>query len=295
MTKELCDMSLEELWELFPIALVPPDDRWPLLFKEAEAQLEGALPEGSINRISHIGSTAIGGIWAKNIVDILVEIPLNGDMEAVAREIERCGYIRMSAEEARISFNKGYTKDGFAERVYHLHLRYEGDNDELYFRDYLNAHPAKAKKYEALKMKLWRKFEHDRDAYTAAKTRFVRRATRAARRQLGDRYAPNNEANGKNSTRKSAMRTTTGTVLSAKRIWCIHINRRPLRPTTRGGALFPYMVTFEFCADGKTYTCKRRSNFLSSSPSPGDRVSVTYSAADPERCRIFICNATIPK
>lgn len=47
------------------------------------------------------------------------------------------GYICMSETSDRISFNKGYTENGFAERVFHLQLRYIGDNDELYFRDCL--------------------------------------------------------------------------------------------------------------------------------------------------------------
>ena len=288
MTKELCDMSLEELWALFPVSLVPPDDRWPLYFKEEKAHLKSVLPEDSVERISHIGSTAIGGIRAKNIVDILVEIPFDCDMEAVARGIERCGFIRMSTAEGRIYFNKGYTVDGFAEKVYHLHLRYEGDNDELYFRDYLNDHPAEAKKYEALKMKLWRRFEHDRDAYTAGKTRFVRRLTRAARRQYGGRYAPCNRGEDKISPREDAVHMTAGTVLTAKRIWCIHINKYPLKSTTGGGAMFPYIIKFQFNANGKTYICKKRSIFLFNSPSAGEEITVTYNAAHPKRCRIHI-------
>ena len=42
--------------------------------------------------------------------------------------------------DTRVSFNKGYTKYGFAERVFHIHIRLSGDNDELYFRDYMNDH-----------------------------------------------------------------------------------------------------------------------------------------------------------
>ena len=55
------------------------------------------------------------------------------------------GFIRMSTAADRISLNKGYTKYGFADKVYHIHLRFFGDNDELYFRDYLNAFPKIAK------------------------------------------------------------------------------------------------------------------------------------------------------
>ena len=128
MGKELSEMTLEELWELFPIFLIEPDEKW-------------------------VGY-----------------------------------YDRMSTEKSRISFNKGYTKDGFADKVYHAHLRYMGDNDELYFRDYLNEHPQIAKKYEILKLGLWKKYEHNRDAYTDAKTGFICKWTAEARKLYGDRY-----------------------------------------------------------------------------------------------------------
>lgn len=60
----------------------------------------------------------------------------------------------MSTEDRRISLNSGYTKNGFADKVFHIHLRYVGDNDELYFRDYLKDHPQIAKEYETLKLGL---------------------------------------------------------------------------------------------------------------------------------------------
>lgn len=182
MGKELSDMTLEELWELFPIFLVEPDEKWPDHFKEIEASLQKLLSGWQVDRISHIGSTAIQGIWAKNIVDVMVEIPETVEMEALARVMERGGFKRMSTDGKRISLNKGYTGKGFADKVFHIHLRYTGDNDELYFRDYLNEHTQIAKEYEALKLKLWKQYEHNRDAYTAAKTDFVRKWTAEARR-----------------------------------------------------------------------------------------------------------------
>ena len=94
----------------------------------------------------------------------------------------------MSQSDARRSYNKGYTENGFAERVFHLHLRMAGDNDELYFRDYLNEHPQAAKEYEQLKLSLWKQYEHDRDGYTAAKAAFVARCTGAAKQRYGLRY-----------------------------------------------------------------------------------------------------------
>lgn len=94
----------------------------------------------------------------------------------------------MSAGERRISFNRGYTRDGFADKVFHVHLRYFGDNDELYFRDYLNEHPQVAGEYEAIKLYLWRRFEFNRDAYTEGKALFVRKWTSVAKKLYAGRY-----------------------------------------------------------------------------------------------------------
>lgn len=188
MGKELSEMSLEELWELFPIFLVAPNDKWTLFYDDAEARLRQILANCQVERISHIGSTAVPGIWAKDIVDVLIEISADSDLEAVARIVENNGYIQMSAEAHRISFNCGYTKDGFADRVFHVHLRYAGDNDELYFRDYLLEHPQAAKEYEALKLNLWKQFEHNRDAYTDAKTDFIQKWTKIAKTEYAGRY-----------------------------------------------------------------------------------------------------------
>ena len=88
----------------------------------------------------------------------------------------------------RKSFHRGYTSKGSAEKVFHLHLRYVGDNDELYFRDYLNDNPPLAKQYEQLKLSLWKKFEHDRDGYTSAKTRFVAEQTGKAKKHYENKY-----------------------------------------------------------------------------------------------------------
>ena len=178
--KELSEMTLEELWDLFPIFLVQHDDQWNEYYKEIESPMTDLLAGYPVKRISHIGSTAIQGIWAKNIVDVMVEISEKADMEELAHILEQNGFFKMSDEKRRIALNKGYTKEGFADKVYHIHLRYAGDNDELYFRDYLNEHPQIAKEYEALKLELWKKHEHNRDAYTEAKTDFIRKWTTKA-------------------------------------------------------------------------------------------------------------------
>lgn len=188
MAKELTEMSLEELWELFPVALVEHDEKWEPSFRGMEARLRELLADFPNVRISHIGSTAISGIQAKDIIDVLMEVPEGCELENAACAIEAGGLTRMSTEERRVSFNLGYTSDGFADDVFHVHLRYVGDNDELYFRDYLLEHPQVAKEYETLKLDLANQFRHDRDAYTNAKSEFIRHWTDIAKSEYAGRY-----------------------------------------------------------------------------------------------------------
>ena len=188
MGKKLSEMTLEELWTLFPIRLTEHNAEWKDQYAEMAIFLENKLSSCKVIRISHIGSTAINGILAKPIVDILVEIATDEDIIAVAEIITSSGFIKMSESKGRISFNYGYTESGFAEKVYHLHLRYVGDNEELYFRDYLIDNPEIAKEYQQLKLNLWHQYEHNRDAYTEAKTEFIKKHTMDARKQYEKRY-----------------------------------------------------------------------------------------------------------
>lgn len=186
MGKKLSEMSLEELWQLFPIFLTEHQSIWEQRYQEEKENLKTALM-GNFE-INHIGSTAISGIWAKPIIDILVEIPFEYSMHQVKTDLESIGYFCHSQTEKRMSFNKGYTENGFAENVFHLHLRYCGDNDELYFRDYMSDNSFVAEQYEALKLSLWKKYEHDRDGYTNAKGEFILKYTETAKNKYGDRY-----------------------------------------------------------------------------------------------------------
>lgn len=182
MGKPLSEMTLRELWELFPIQLVEHGECWDRWYREERTALLVFLP-GPI-QIHHIGSTAVSGIWAKPIIDILLEAP-SSDHQKIRDLLTGHGYICMSESRTRTDFNKGYTPSGFAERVFHLHLREVGDHDELYFRDYLNDHPDIAKAYERLKLSLWKPYEHDRDGYTEQKTEFVKEYTQKAIQSYG--------------------------------------------------------------------------------------------------------------
>lgn len=181
MPAKLEEMRLKELWRLFPIQLAPHQDCWKDWYAEAADALRAQMPEGALAALHHIGSTAVEGIWAKPIVDILAELTADADMEEIANALAARGWRAMSREGERISLNKGYGEHGFEPRVFHLHLRRAGDCDEIYFRDLLRASPNIAKEYEELKLTLWKQYEFDRDAYTEAKTAFVRRFTQLAK------------------------------------------------------------------------------------------------------------------
>lgn len=105
-------------------------------------------------------------------------------MDSISKKIIDIGFIKMSESENRMSFNYGYTENGFAKKVYHLHMRFAGDNDEIYFRDYMNMRQDLAHAYEKLKLELWHKFEYDRDGYTNAKSDWIRRYTAEAKYKL---------------------------------------------------------------------------------------------------------------
>lgn len=182
MSRPLSELTLEELWRLFPIQLTEHKQYWNEWYQEEESYLKSFLPKNI--ELYHIGSTAIRDIWAKPIIDILAEVPL--PEHALCKDQLLChGYLCMATTKSRMDFNKGYTPDGFAERVFHLHLRDMNDHDELYFMTYLNEHPDIATAYEALKRILWKKYEFDRDTYTEMKSDFVKLYTQKAKDLYG--------------------------------------------------------------------------------------------------------------
>ena len=186
--KPLSQMTLAELWKLFPIILRKYNSEYPKWYAEKEAELKRLL-KNSV-RISHIGSTSVPGLLSKPTVDILMEMPRDYEPQAVADILADAGWLVMARNDSAktLDLNQGYTPSGFAERVFHLHVKIFGDWGELYFRDYLRAHDGIARKYERLKTALQKRFEHDRDGYTAAKTSFVERYTELARLKFPGRY-----------------------------------------------------------------------------------------------------------
>jgi GrpB-like predicted nucleotidyltransferase (UPF0157 family) len=171
------------------VAIAPYDPAWPRRFDEEKRHLRGCLPRGTIGRIEHFGSTAVPGLAAKPIVDMLVEVPsLQLVGTVIAPILTALGYEyfwRPSWKNPNeIAYAWFIKRDASGRRTHHIHMLEPAspDWDRLLFRDYLIEHPELAAEYEALKYRIAREHPDDRIAYANAKTDFVTRVTRTARR-----------------------------------------------------------------------------------------------------------------
>ena len=173
------------------VALVPHDPRWAELFRRERDHLRTCLPADLLGRIEHFGSTAVPGLAAKPIVDMLVEVAdLQATRMRIAPVLESQGYDyfwRPTHGDDGPPFYAWFIKrnPGTGVRTHHIHM-VEADFvehwDRLLFRDYLIEHPCVAGEYQELKLRLASAHPNDRVAYTNGKTEFVLRVTEQAKR-----------------------------------------------------------------------------------------------------------------
>jgi GrpB-like predicted nucleotidyltransferase (UPF0157 family) len=178
------------------IAIVPYDDRWPEMFRREKQHLLSCLPNDLVRRVEHFGSTAVPGLAAKPIVDVLVEVTdLAATRERIVPILERQGYEyfwRPTHGDDGPPFYAWFIKRDPATRLrtHHIHMVEAGFAehwDRLLFRDYLIEHPQVADEYQRLKSNLASAHRNDRVAYTNAKSEFVVRVTEQAKRLYAKR------------------------------------------------------------------------------------------------------------
>jgi GrpB-like predicted nucleotidyltransferase (UPF0157 family) len=156
------------------------DRRWPGRFAQERDLLQRAIGHFAVGGIHHVGSTAVPGLDAKPIIDILAGIRDLDSGRPCIGLVAPLGYLYAPYRAAEMYW---FCKPDPGRRTHHLHLvpvtsdRYR---NELRFRDYLRSHPEARADYAQLKHRLAAEFHSDRDGYTQAKTAFVQHILRLA-------------------------------------------------------------------------------------------------------------------
>ncbi len=165
-----------------PVEIVDYDPCWPASFAREKAHLLACLPRDIVVRVEHFGSTAVPGLSAKPIIDMLVEVT---DLAAVRARVvpvlEAQGYEyfwRPTLGDDGEPFYAWFIKrdPGTGRRTHHIHMverSFAVHWERLAFRDHLIAHPAVAVQYDRLKRTLALDTPDDRVRYTLAKGDFI--------------------------------------------------------------------------------------------------------------------------
>jgi GrpB-like predicted nucleotidyltransferase (UPF0157 family) len=158
------------------VRLVDYDPAWPDGFEEMADRLRTTISPDIALRIEHYGSTAIPGMPAKPVIDILLEVPSFSEARRNLIPLfnrPECEYWWYDEHMVFI------LRDESGMRTHHIHAAPKGHRiwQGLAFRDYLRTHPEDAQRYAALKQNLAESHGNDREAYTDLKTDFVREIT----------------------------------------------------------------------------------------------------------------------
>lgn len=163
-----------------PIEIVPYDSSWPGLFVDEAEVLRDALTLWLAGPIEHIGSTAVPGLAAKPIIDIMAAVETLDASRPAILAVTDIGYCYAPYQA---DIEHWFCKPSPAFRTHHLHLVPRGSAQwirPIAFRNYLRAHADVASDYESLKRRLAEAHRGDREAYTQAKRPFIERVTALA-------------------------------------------------------------------------------------------------------------------
>jgi GrpB-like predicted nucleotidyltransferase (UPF0157 family) len=170
-----------------PIVISDYDSTWPDRFETERQALAVVLEPWLAGSIEHFGSTAVVGLRAKPVIDIMAVVPdLEGSRPAIEalRQLQYCHY------PYRPDIMHWFCKPSPGFRTHHLHLVPFGSRlwiERLAFRDYLRAHAEVAAEYAAVKSQLAVTFRHDREGYTHAKGPFIERVLAMAQHEQDSR------------------------------------------------------------------------------------------------------------
>ena len=170
------------------ISIAPHDPGWPNLYENEAAFLRLKLPQSVVIKIEHFGSTAVPGLAAKPVIDVLVQVSsLEETKEQIVPILEAEGYDYFWRTDVSPAYAWFIKRDSEGKRTHHIHM-VEADSklwERLYFRDYLSEFPEEAKRYAELKQALAERYPNDRMAYTEGKAEYVIAITERAKRRYG--------------------------------------------------------------------------------------------------------------
>ena len=157
------------------LKVVPHDPRWNFEFESEGGLIRSALGQ-NIVAVHHIGSTSIPGIYAKPVIDILVEVEKISDVDNRVSEMESLGHEVMG--EFGIPGRRYFRKDNeHGIRTHQIHVFETGSQQlsrHLSFRDYMIAHPVAALEYSDLKRRLAEEYPNSPDDYMDGKDAFIK-------------------------------------------------------------------------------------------------------------------------
>lgn len=156
------------------VEVVEHRSEWAGMY-EREARTISRILSGQILRLHHIGSTAIRGIYAKPIIDMMGEVRQISVVDGLNERMLEVGYRPMG--EYGIKGRRFFIKGSDEARIVHLHLFQQGSAEiekHLAFRDYLRVNPDVALQYSHLKRQLAAKHTYDIQAYMDGKDGFIR-------------------------------------------------------------------------------------------------------------------------
>ncbi|MBA3593255.1 MAG: GrpB family protein [Polaromonas sp.] len=161
------------------VALEAYNEAWPAMFVAERDRLLGLLPLSFID-IEHIGSTAVPGLIAKPVIDLLAGVESMGMARSLSGALLEAGYTTSAEFNATLTDRQWFMRWADGHRTHHLHIVVHGSpawDQRLRFRDALLSHPVIVTRYAALKAALALRHSADREAYTKAKTTFVQSVT----------------------------------------------------------------------------------------------------------------------
>jgi GrpB-like predicted nucleotidyltransferase (UPF0157 family) len=156
-----------------PVLIEPYDPAWPAMFAAERAQIERDIGPYLVGGIEHVGSTAVPGLAAKPIIDVMAGVASLEASRAALPLLAPLGYCYFPYKADVMHW---LCKPSDEVRTHHLHLiPFESRlwHERLTFRDRLRADPDARAAYARLKYALAERYRDDREAYTAAKTPFI--------------------------------------------------------------------------------------------------------------------------